>query len=172
MLALALAGLAASPYHPLNSTRCLDGSPAGMYWRAGASNSTDTIIYLEGGPDCADGERCAQVLRSGGGSNAGLPATLEEYFAGDWSGAAILDPNPTANPPLHGASVAYVPYCTADFHAGTRTTPVNGTFWFNGHHVVHAAVDFVLAHGAGATGRRLILAGGSSGGMGMLRAAW
>ena len=54
-LLLPLAGVsAASPYHQLNSTHCLDGSPAGLYWRAGAGNSTDTIIYLEGGPDCAD----------------------------------------------------------------------------------------------------------------------
>ena len=126
-------------------------------------------MYLEGGPDCADAARCAQVLRSGGGTNAALPATLEAYFAGDWSGAALLDPSPAANPVLSGASVAYVPYCTADFHAGTRTAPVNGTYWFGGHHVVLAAVEFVLARGAGAAGRRLLLAGGSSGGMGTVR---
>ena len=71
-LAVALISLVVSrvagddSYHVLNGTsaaptRCLDGSPAGLYFRASRSGSSRFVLYLEGGSDCADGERCAAV---------------------------------------------------------------------------------------------------------------
>ena len=191
-LAVALISLVVSrvagddSYHVLNGTsaaptRCLDGSPAGLYFRASRSGSSRFVLYLEGGSDCADGERCAAVLAAGRGTDAGLPPTLAQYFGGKWDGAALIDPSADANPDFHDANVAYLPYCTADFHAGTRTAPVNGSYWFTGHHVVAAAVDFMLANGLAPTREQqqqqqqqaplLVLAGGSSGGMGTIRNA-
>jgi hypothetical protein len=92
-------------YYVLNGTaaaaptRCLDGSPAGLYFRASPSASARPwVLYLEGGPDCADGARCASVLSAGGGTDAGLPPTLAAYFDGQWAGAALIDPSPAANP--------------------------------------------------------------------------
>ena len=113
---------------------------------------------MEGGADCADSERCNAVIASGGGTNIGLPTTLAEYFKGDYTGSAIIDPNAKNNPGLYDSNVVYVPYCTADFHAGQQTGPIrlpnnnhnSSEFWFNGHHVISAAIDFIIAKHAGA----------------------
>ena len=157
-------------YTPFNSTlaRCLDGSVAGLYWRKGGQNSTTWILFLEGGPDCGTQDRCQSVLNNGGGTNKGLPISMRKYFADDYAGSAIIDPDKAKNPDFWDANVAYIPYCTADFHAGQRTAPVNSSFWFTGHYVIAAAVDFLQAQGVAAA-ERFLLSGGSSGGMGTFR---
>jgi hypothetical protein len=161
-----------SSYIQLPSLHCLDGTLAGFYYRnaTSASGSTKYVIFMEGGNDCASGDRCQEVVAKGGGTSKGRPPTLEQYFSGfSYGGAVLVDPAEKNNPDFFSAHHIYLPYCTCDFHAGQQTDTVNGTYWFQGHHIVSAVVNFLLQLKNSDTNPLVLFSGGSSGGMGTFR---
>mmetsp|Transcript_38178 Transcript_38178/g.105244 ORF Transcript_38178/g.105244 Transcript_38178/m.105244 type:complete len:466 (+) Transcript_38178:58-1455(+) len=154
--------------------RCLDGTPAAIYFRASKSNLW--FFYLDGGPDCTTAKQCRSLLAAGGSGSGRLRPTLEEHLGNRHPAEAdLLSPDPSRNPLFFDANVIHVPYCSADFHAGQRGRPLalNGSAraLFAGRHVVEAAVDYALhALGLAAARRPMVLFGGvASGGAGVFR---
>lgn len=87
-------------------TKCRDGSMAGIGIRRNAA-SQDLMIFLEGGGACFDDVTCLAN-----------PANADLWKSEPTGG--ILNPS-DANNPLRDWNLVYVPYCTGDVHAGTRT---------------------------------------------------
>lgn len=93
-------------YIEFPDTKCRDGSPAGIGVRRNEA-SEDLMIFLEGGGACFDNITCLANP-----SNAAI-------WKGEQKGG-ILNPDDPNNP-LKDWNLVYVPYCTGDVHAGTRT---------------------------------------------------
>ncbi len=53
----------------LNDTTCLDGSSAGFYFRASGTNSSNWVIFLQGGGACYDQKSCSDRAKSALGSS-------------------------------------------------------------------------------------------------------
>lgn len=95
-------------------TKCRDGSKAGIGIRRNNA-SKDLMIFLEGGGACFDDVTC---LANPG--NADIWKTEPK--------GGILNPA-DANNPLKDWNLVYIPYCTGDVHAGTRSdVRVSGLF--------------------------------------------
>jgi hypothetical protein len=96
------------------NTKCRDGSPAGIGIRRNNA-SKDLMIFLEGGGACFDDVTCL--------ANPGNASIWKNEPKG-----GILNPTDASNP-LKDWNLVYVPYCTGDVHAGTRTdVRVSGLF--------------------------------------------
>lgn len=96
------------------NTKCRDGSMAGIGIRRNNA-SKDLIIFLEGGGACFDDVTCLAN-----------PGNADIWKAEPKGG--ILNPA-DANNPLKDWNLVYVPYCTGDVHAGTRSdVMVSGLF--------------------------------------------
>jgi hypothetical protein len=95
-------------------TKCRDGSQAGIGIRRNNA-SKDLMIFLEGGGACFDDVTCL--------ANPGNASTWKNEPKG-----GILNPADASNP-LKDWNLVYIPYCTGDVHAGTRTdVRVSGLF--------------------------------------------
>ncbi|MBS1149599.1 MAG: hypothetical protein H6Q89_1297 [Myxococcaceae bacterium] len=85
------------------------------------SQSTDVVIYLQGGGACWDNTTCF-VINSAANVSSGYGAT---QFASDTSkGASFFDRSRTDNP-FRTASFVFVPYCTGDVHGGDAVQTYN-----------------------------------------------
>jgi len=107
--------------------------------------------------------------------NRGSSADWSAEMRGDEepNGFRPLSPDPTTNPVFFNAHHVYVPYCTADAHAGqvgTIDSAEWGPYYFDGHLNLKA----ILAHlqeqqSAMADMERMLFFGTSAGGSGVLR---
>ena len=88
--------------------RCRDGSGAGLWLRRGEGEGL--IIFFEGGGACFNALTCANNPAHYDPSEG--PPYYELFY-----------PDPAVNP-VGDWSVAYVPYCTGDVHAGDRSDQV------------------------------------------------
>ena len=145
-------------YVSLPGTQCRGGGPAGVGLREGTG---DLLIVLDGGGRCSDAASCA-------GNRAGYGAGAFRAQMARRGADGILSPDP--GNPVGAWTAAFVPYCTGDFHGGTRpdvaVPGVSGVQQFVGHRNVQAVLD-TLASLLPAP-RRVLLAGGSAGGLGAL----
>ena len=84
------------------SARCLDGTQAGYYIRAGSASSTSWVFSLEGGGECVSKDDCLNRANSTlGSSKSWLPTTeLGQYQAND----------PIWNPRFFNAHHVFVKY--------------------------------------------------------------
>ena len=83
---------------------CLDGSPAGYYFRPGTgSGASKWIIYLRGGNWCFDLQSCFDRSMQTRGSTKYWPKT--EQFDG------ILSDDKVLNPDFHNWNFIHVIYC-------------------------------------------------------------
>jgi len=141
------------------SARCLDGSSAGFFFRAGSS--TEWVVYLQGGGECYTQSSCAARAKSALGSSNYWPATFTDVDN-------VLSTDATKNPALANANHVYVPYCSGDVWTGARTTATGSTwgFYFSGHLILRALVDTLVNQSGLGAGSRLLLSGGSAGGIG------
>mmetsp|Transcript_29821 Transcript_29821/g.80718 ORF Transcript_29821/g.80718 Transcript_29821/m.80718 type:complete len:872 (-) Transcript_29821:75-2690(-) len=155
--------------------RCLDGTAAGGYERIVPGSST-LILQLEGGGYCDDFESCslrAADDRLGLGGSAGWARSCNETMC-----SGILSPDCGENPDFCNASLVLLRSCSGDHWRGTRTGPTYlcrggdgqecGDFWFSGERILDAALKRLFDKGALRSGSRLVLAGRSSGGEGVL----
>ena len=95
-------------------TKCRDGSQAGLGIRRNSA-SKDLMIFLEGGGACFDDVTCL--------ANPANASTWKNEPKG-----GILNPADPSNP-LRDWNLVYIPYCTGDVHAGTRSdVRVSGLF--------------------------------------------
>ena len=166
--------LALSASLPLNLIKlpspasCLDGSPAGYYYRPG--NSSVWVVYLEGGGACYSYADCLARSRTTLGSSTAWSPTFSQADN-------LLSDSPAVNPVFHAAHAVYIPYCTGDAHTGTRAGPLNSSwpFHFSGHLNLAAVLDALLAgspvHAEFGAATEVLLAGSSAGGLGTLHNA-
>ncbi len=142
---------------------CLDGSPAGYYFREG--DPKKWIFALSGGGWCWDAESCVERAATPLGSSLHWPA----WDVQD----GLLLANATLNPDFAGYTSAFTAYCDGASFSGYVADPVvvhngstgaNTTLFFRGHAILDAAIDALLARGMGAADE-VIVNGGSAGGL-------
>ena len=150
--------------HP--TSRCLDGSVAGFYYRASPTNSSSWVVFLQGGGSCATFADCSSRAKTALGSSTKWAPTFTDFDN-------LLSSDPSVNPAFATAHHVFLPYCTGDVHIGAQTAPLNASwpFFFSGHHNVAALLaEFASPAGrlggAFAAARSLLLSGSSAGGMG------
>lgn len=146
--------------------RCMDGTMAGYFFRAGDPDLF--IIFLEGGGACSNERDCTQRSKSGMGSSQKWPQTVP----GTGGKFGLQSSNCTLNPDFCRATMVYMKYCTGDVHSGNNTSPSPSSwgFYFDGHANLARAVDALEQnHGLGAPGVKVLLSGGSAGGIGTFR---
>ncbi|XP_053650994.2 palmitoleoyl-protein carboxylesterase NOTUM isoform X1 [Cherax quadricarinatus] len=140
---------------------CNDNSPAGFYFRP-SKRSRRWIVFLEGGWYCFDHSSCQHrwVRLRSLMTSSGWAAT--RHVGG------LLSPHPEENPHWWTANHVFVPYCSSDSWSGTRrAADGSGEFSFMGSVIVEEVVE-ALVHLNLTHGHKLILAGSSAGGVGVL----
>jgi hypothetical protein len=113
--------------HPIESgARCLDGSPAALYYSEGSdTNKNKFMVFFEGGGFCGGAslantlESCYQRSRTDLGSSANYPATRI------FSNRGILSGTREVNPLFFDWTKVFIPYCDGSLHQGTRLQPVS-----------------------------------------------
>lgn len=143
-----------------NAPRCLDGSPAGFYYKPGATNSF--VLWFEGGGWCSSMFDCFARSQTRLGSSTSWAATAS--FEG------ILNENVTINPDFASWSTVYVKYCDGGSFAGhvAAGVPVPGngsTLFFRGRDILNATLQFLIANTSLANADRLVVTGSSAGGL-------
>ena len=152
----------------VSGTRCLDGSPAGFYYALGEPGTDTLVINLEGGGACSSAEECRGRARTRYGSSR----YWSEAFPAD---QILLSSDPEENPDFWSAHHVYVPYCTGDLHAGTRTEAGDETFgyYFSGARNFEAIVErfksIVRLDARFSQPSRVLLNGQSAGAVGVNR---
>ncbi|XP_069133357.1 palmitoleoyl-protein carboxylesterase notum1'-like [Argopecten irradians] len=142
------------------SITCNDGSRAGYYIRK-SYGSKRWIVFLEGGWYCFDRPSCQ--LRWESKHMRSLMSSL------DWpeirAGTGILSWDPKENPYYFNANIVVVPYCSSDSWTGTSRSSEG--YAFLGSYIVEAVIRELIPKGL-QRARRLMLAGSSAGGTGVL----
>ena len=145
-------------------TRCLDGSASGYYLRRNTSSS-DWVFYLQGGGLCIEAIDCIQRTRSGLGSSKHWSATHEDS-------SNVLSTDATYNP-FSTWNHVYLPYCSGDTWAGARVDKSEwlGGLYTAGHITLEATLDALTNSSGFSEARRVLLTGGSAGGIGVFQNA-
>ncbi|XP_059488016.1 palmitoleoyl-protein carboxylesterase notum1' [Neocloeon triangulifer] len=149
---------------------CNDGSPAGYYIRK-TPGSRRWIIFLEGGMYCYDPRSCGRRWARAKGLMS------SHQWADVRHAGGILSPNSDENPYWWNANHILVPYCSSDSWSGAQgpsrrryfyaSEPNTPRFNFMGSYIVSQVVSDLLPQGL-INGSKLILAGSSAGGTGVL----
>ena len=146
-------------YANVTGAYCLDGSPAGYYIHRNES-SNDWVVFLEGGGLCVEAIDCwVRALGDHGTSTVWAQCT---------NGTNTFDAD--ARNPFVGINRVWVRYCSGDTWSGTSDTPnpLLGDLITAGHLIVKAVLDSLLLDQGMATGDKLLLTGGSAGGIGTM----
>jgi hypothetical protein len=108
----------------IDGAKCRDGSPFGVFVHWG-EDRTKLFVYFEGGGACANPGFCelnptnvGEQFLTGGESAVASLIILPVPQAPNGAGVFDLD-NP--DNPFFGWSQVYIPYCTGDVYAGTKT---------------------------------------------------
>ena len=163
-LAASTDGSSLSLYKISAGAQCLDGSPAPYYFRASKNaSSTLWLFSLEGGGACYTQASCTSRSKGKLGSSKNMPASI--------TGGAELSADPATNPDFYDANMVYVPYVSGDCHRGQNNVSSAATWglYFTGHLNFQAIVNHVktsTAPAAFAKAERVLLTGGSAGGIG------
>lgn len=104
-------------YVPTPESRCANGSETGFAVNR-LEGANTVIVYLQGGGACFDAVSCL-ALDTAAHFNDTVQKEVVLQEAGDARMAPFLDRSRTSNP-FRAMSQVYIPYCTADLHAGTR----------------------------------------------------
>jgi hypothetical protein len=139
-LALLLATAADASFQkvtPGGGTNCAMGAPFSFYYRTGSVNKV--VVEFQGGGACWNAATCAGLV----------PTYTETAKPPNEEG---IHSDTDSRNPFKGWHHLFVPYCTADFHGGNKTTEYQGLFRKVAiHHVgrvnAFAALDYVFEHG-------------------------
>ncbi|NVJ65895.1 MAG: hypothetical protein HWE16_05350 [Gammaproteobacteria bacterium] len=102
---------------------CGNGSPYKFFVNR-VANTSNTIIYLEGGGACWDYESCTGQTGVRGARNPdGIP---DDYMSLQNPGSSLVSPfvfrlHPWTNVKTQDWNMIYVPYCTGDIYSGDKT---------------------------------------------------
>ena len=141
--------------------RCLDGTPSGYYVREGAEKE-NFAIYLQGGGLCVEPVDCHERAKGNLGSSA------------NW-GQTHVDSNnilsTDATNPFANWTHVFVPYGSGDVYIGTQKHRNADGLFFAGHNTMEAIVSHLLNTTALRSAKRVLLSGGSAGGIGTFQNA-
>ena len=143
-------------YVPVDGTKCMNGTPTGIGVNLGTSG--DLLIYMEGGGACFNNDTCGSVAHKSGWGPDQFAVNIGPYNVG------IFDRLDDANP-FKDATYVFVPYCTADVHAGSKPDGMDNHM-FVGYLNVGFDLDYLVPKSAAV--KRVVLAGSSAGGFGAL----
>jgi O-palmitoleoyl-L-serine hydrolase len=153
-------------FPPSSPAVCLDGTPAGIYYRPGVGAGASTwIIEMEGGGWCVSLDDCVSRSKTALGSSSSWPATGSPTMDGGSHG--LFSNSCADNPHFCNSSMVHVNYCDGASFAGSVAAPVNvnGTnLFFAGRAILDAALAHALALGM-ADATAVIFKGCSAGGL-------
>ncbi|MFT3696457.1 MAG: pectin acetylesterase-family hydrolase [Kofleriaceae bacterium] len=125
---------------PVDGTTCANGSTAGFGVNRAPTPGGDLFVYFEGGGACWDTATCT--------ANPALAINLDVTY--DQAHLSTDTAGLTRNPaePLASATMIFVPYCTADLHAGANVMayPSGPTIHHTGGTNTQAFVDLIAQH--------------------------
>lgn len=110
--------------HPDTGAICGNGSPYKFFVNR-VPNTSNTVIYMEGGGACWDYESCTGQTGIRGARNPnGVP---DDYMSILNPSSSLVSPfvfrlHPWTRTKTQNWNMVYVPYCTGDIYAGDRTT--------------------------------------------------
>eukprot|EP00440_Ansanella_granifera_P054762 gb/GFBE01059367.1/.p1 GENE.gb/GFBE01059367.1/~~gb/GFBE01059367.1/.p1 ORF type:complete len:400 (+),score=85.60 gb/GFBE01059367.1/:1-1200(+) len=146
---------------------CMDGSPAGYYWKPAASEEGKSlwIVYLQGGGWCYDEASCRDRC---GSPQAPYTADNKLCSSKEWPSempvVGLFYDESSAK--LRDANKVFVHYCTSDAHMGDSSA---FGWQFRGSRVVQATLkDLVGRRGLGSAQHQLLFGGGSAGARGAM----
>ena len=164
--------------------RCLDGSPAGIYWRAGSgAGATKLLIFFQGGGFCSvldeampsATDSCAARANSTLGSSLAWPpfacgSSATVGFCCAYGGALSADP--AQNPFLFDFNLAFIGYCDGSALTSYVEAPIvlpsGQALHLRGSAILDAVLDAVFApaprHGAAGWATQVVVGGCSAGG--------
>jgi hypothetical protein len=141
---------------PFPESRCMNDTATGIgvNWH---SDSSELLIYLEGGGACFNAFTCATVAHQGGFGESDMTDTANAY--GDAGVFNRADPDN----PFRDWNYVFVPYCSGDVHAGSADEGFGGRTQLGyqniGHYLDRLSPTFPNA-------TRVVLTGSSAGGFG------
>jgi len=143
--------------------KCLDGSKAGYYYRAGTDG---WVIYLEDAGWCFTEEECRKRSLTPQGSSLSWP-DMRDDLGGVTSGSGLEDPD------MSHWSKVIVPSCDGSSFISNRSAPLVGTIggdeslvWLRGANIVWAVVQDLETRYQ--VSGRVLIAGSASGALGVL----
>jgi hypothetical protein len=140
------------------SAVCLDGTPAGYYFRPSSSaESTKWMLYMEGGGWCWTPETCFLRSQMPWGSSSTWPRRVNasDLLVSDGPQST----NCSVNPTFCDFNYIFVRYCDGNSFSGFRTEPLrysykssNGTLmeanlFFRGKHILNSVLEDVFLSG-------------------------
>eukprot|EP01105_Mastigella_eilhardi_P006356 TRINITY_DN17962_c0_g1_i1.p1 TRINITY_DN17962_c0_g1~~TRINITY_DN17962_c0_g1_i1.p1 ORF type:complete len:404 (-),score=106.98 TRINITY_DN17962_c0_g1_i1:165-1355(-) len=137
--------------------RCLDGTPGGYYYSAGAE-ADSWSFWLEGGGWCYSSEDCGGRAATDHGSSSTWAAAMP-YLP------ATMSENATENPLFYAWNHVQVMYCDGLSFAGDTDA---GGLQYRGAKILEAAFQDLLTKRGLDRARNVLLSGGSAGGLSAL----
>eukprot|EP01083_Nonionella_stella_P197329 725587_1 len=146
--------------------QCMDGSPAGLYYSAPPSGSSNLwIITIKGGGGCYTKSKCDQRAKTSSGSSNYWPATEQFHEFGE------LSNDPSINPDFYTGHKILCYYCSSDGWMGQRTEPSsNPDTWgyiFGGHLIFENLMEYAFENLGLLDAEYVLLTGASAGGIGL-----
>ncbi|CAI6001193.1 unnamed protein product [Closterium sp. NIES-65] len=147
--------------------RCLDGSPPGYYFRAGAGGGKNMWhIYLPGGAWCGTAAQCVARSKTWLGSSTFYPddpdsKVIRPPFTG------ILSSNSSVNPAFYNWNLVRPIYCDGGGFAGTTgRVEVGGgrAVYLDGWNILRAIMDDLKWNRGFKSASQILLSGSSAGG--------
>jgi len=164
---------------PLSGMTCADGSATGIGVNFASRPSGKLLIYLEGGGGCWDVATCKDSLHVRNANLTGFDATTFQQvmvtgssryapaIPANYGALGIWNRNSAKNP-FRDYDYVYIPYCTADFHAGNiRNSPADGLSHV-GYRNITIALAYLVEIFTPSSTQQVVLSGGSAGGFGAL----
>jgi len=150
-------------------TRCgLGAAPTGIGINP-TQRSSNLLLFMMGGGACYDAQTCqpappAQPKAAHLGGYAASEFNQDVMFA---LGAGTLFDRSAAENPFRDWSFVFIPYCTGDFHSGSRTSATSYGVWHVGFSNMAAYLNRLAPTFCNRV-QRIVLAGSSAGGWGTL----
>ncbi|QDZ20223.1 pectin acetylesterase [Chloropicon primus] len=139
---------------------CLDGSPAGYWFREGWGDGKDKwLVHLEGGGACYSMEDCYERSKTVLGSSKRWPTEQTR-------GEPIFSTDSAKNPDFYNWNAVFVGYCDGSVYTGNASEPavVDGkSLYFRGKSILGSTMA-QLNHRQGMLGASDIVWSGSSAG--------
>ena len=130
----------------------------------GFSTHRTWVIMLNGGGECVDGQKCLERAETELGSSS-LAAPTHEFKSG------LMELHETHNPAFMYANMVVVNYCSGDSFLGRGMEADKDGMWHSGGHIVDAVIDTMLEKHEMKNADKVLIAGRSSAGIGVLSQA-
>jgi len=130
----------------------------------GFSTHRTWVIMLNGGGECVEGQKCSERAETELGSSS-LAAPTHEFKSG------LTELHETHNPAFMYANMVVVNYCSGDSFLGRGTEADKDGLWHSGGHIVDAVIDTLLENHEMKNADKVLIAGRSSAGIGVLSQA-